>query len=341
MGKKDRDILDEALARGVITGAQRKELAAIAAEERTDSEERIKPVGTFNEIFVTIGVFFALNAATGLVGLILHHAGHTAILSAVLAWLTAMYFDRGKRFRLPIVYACISAAIAVGMSVNFDSDGDVQGLFSNAPLGTTIITLTAALAVLAAGAWRFRVPFLMLPIGILFTAIITYAARHADDTISLRLLLGACGLVILATAVRFDLQDPRRITRWSDYAFWSYVVGSPLFVHSLFLSALLESDKEFMIHGPGWLGIAVLAIAVSFAGVLLNRRALIVSTLLYVGFVIFRLLSVLGSTGTMLLVTLLLIGLYVISLGSRWTQARKYVMSRLPSWKWLKQLPPY
>lgn len=334
-------MLDEALARGVISDAQRAQLAALSNENRHDSEERLKPVGTFNEIFVTFGVILLLNALSGLFTVAFHSPTATSIATIAMAWGVALYFDQRKRFRLPIIYACISAAIAAGITVNLGFDGHIERL-AKAPLEVTLPTLIAALAMLAAGAWRFRVPFLMLPIAILFTVIITYAARHSDNTISLRLLLGSCGLAILAMAVRFDLQDPLRIKRWSDFAFWSYVVGSPLFVHSLFLTILLQEKKYMLLSAPEWIGMALLAMVVSFAGLLLNRRALILSTLIYVGCVIFRLLSTIGGPATMLFLTLLLIGLYVISLGSRWVQVRTWVMKRLPaSWAWLKRLPPY
>src|SRR5262249_26630110 len=145
-------------------------------------------------------------------------------------------------------------------------------------------------------------------------------------------------------AVRFDLKDPGRITRWSDFAFWSYVVGSPLFVHSLFITVLMQSDaRDWIISLQIWLAMVPLVLAVSFVGLLLNRRALILSTLAYLGFIVFRLLTTVlaGDVVTVSLVTLLLIGFYVTALGSRWTLVRRFIMARLPSFPWLRYLPPF
>ena len=75
-----------------------------------------------------------------------------------------------------------------------------------------------------------------------------------------------------------------------------------------------------------------------------GATALILSTLIYVSIVIFRILAglALGAPATMLLITTLVIGLYVTALGSRWTRVRASFMQGLPSsWTWVKKLPPY
>ena len=336
-----KSLLDEALARGVINDEQRTALASIATEDHSDSEERIKPVGTLNELFITFGVMVLLNALSGLAALISSQPMIAALIASALAYAAAQFFHQGKRFRLPIIYASCSLAISIAMLAHMVFTGDAKAeLFDTTqPLSSTVIPLSAAMLALAGMAWRFRIPFLMLPICVLFTIILTYAARMAAEDISYRLILGVAGLAILTMAVRFDVKDPERITRASDFAFWSYVVGSPLFVHSLFLSVLIHQQPEELLHGFEWLGIAALALAVSFVAIVLNRRALILSTLMYVGFVLFRLLSELGSPAYMLLITLVLIGLYVISLGARWQKVRRYILLRLPSWPWLKALP--
>ncbi len=342
MEAKNQNLLDEALARGIITDAQRVELEAMRAVEATDSDERIKPVGSFNEIFVTVGVMLLLNALTGIVGLII---GKAEILSAVaslaLVVVAAEYFHQRKRFRLPIIYCVLSAGMTAGTWLRVLLVGDADNFFDiSKGWELAVLPMFASLAVFIAGAARYRIAFMMLPIGILFTVAVTFAADHAVNDLPFKLLLGACGLSLLAIAIHFDLKDPKRVTRASDFAFWTYIVGSPLFVHSLFLSVLIDADT---IIGTGiWVLIAVLAAGVSFTGVLMNRRALILSTMIYVGYILFSALSntPMGiATGT--LVTVMCIGLYIIALGSRWAEARRYVMQRLPAWPWLARLPKY
>lgn len=339
-----RELLDEALARGIITDTQRAELASIAQEEKGDTEERIKPVGTMNEIFVTFGVVLLIWAASGLFSmLVAKDQASNSLFTASIAWLAAVYFHKGKRFRLPVILGALKAAFAFGTCLAFMFLGIQMKFFAEGvPLANSVIPLLGGLAALIAAAVRFRIPFLMLPIGIVFTIIVTYATKYGDDDISYRMLLGISGLTMLALAIAFDLKDPARVKRWSDYAFWSYVIGSPLFVHSLFLSVLLAEDNKEWAMGIGvWALMLMLASIVTFMGLLLNRRALILSTLIYVAFIVGRLLIGLtpGNGAVVVLATILIIGLYVVALGARWTRVRNAAMRKLPAWPWLRYLP--
>lgn len=342
-----QDLLDAALERGILTPQQRQQLADLQGDDANDNDERIKPVGTMNEIFVTFGIMLLTSAISGLIGQLVSEIAVTGILSAGVCWLVAMWFHQRKRFRLPIIYCVATAAMGLATTIFISLSGGLSdSVFDDGvPLSIILPTLGVGLAVLAAGAARFRVPFFMLPIAVLFTIMVTTIARHGDGDTSWRLLLGGCGLAILAVAIFFDLKDPKRVTRWSDFAFWSYVVGSPLFVHSLFLSVLIQDTMESWLDRPlVWMAMAILAIAVTFAGLLLNRRALILSTLIYVSIVIFRIMAglALGAPTVLLLITMLLIGLYVTVLGSRWARARAAFMRGLPaSWTWVRRLPPF
>lgn len=341
------DLLDEALERGILTEHQRRQLAELEGAHATDHDERIKPVGTMNEIFVTFGVFLLTNAMGGMVALLVGAPLAAGILAAAISWCVALWFHRRKRFRLPIIYSIISAAISLGTTTFIALGGGANhSVFDQGvPLEVALSALGVALAMLAAGAARFRIPFLMLPIAVLFTIMVTITVRDGQGDTPWRLVLGGCGLLILATAIFFDLKDPKRVTRWSDFAFWSYVVGSPLFVHSLFLTLLLQNDLKQWLNAPVlWLTMAALALAVTVAGLMLNRRALILSTLIYVSIVIFRVMAglSLGTPAILMLITTLIIGLYVTALGARWTRVRAEFMRRLPaSWTWTKRLPPY
>lgn len=70
-----------------------------------------------------------------------------------------------------------------------------------APLGATLIALVAA-------AWRFRIPFLMLPIGVAFAVMVTVTSNWGEHHWSYRLALGLCGATMLGVALYFDLKDP-------------------------------------------------------------------------------------------------------------------------------------
>lgn len=355
----NEQLLNEAVAQGIITDAQRQQMAALApampaepvepADLATpavpDTEEKIKGVSNLNEIFVTFGVMLLVNAATGLVGIFTQSTLATLITSIVLALSAAEYFFARKRFRLPVLYGAVSASIASwSLAYSLVDDAGFTAEMNK------LLPQLAAFAMLAATTARFRVPFLMLPIGILLAVVVTTAAKFGFAETPLRLLLGAVGLTMLGLAVHFDLKDPARVSRWSDFAFWSYAIGSPLFVHSLFLSLLLDNARTSM-DDVSWPLVTLLIVVITGIGLLVNRRALILSTLIYVGIVLFRLLeSILDGQddngqglwwATLFFLTLFLIGGYVVTLGARWAGIRRKVMQRLPAWPWLSRLPAW
>ncbi len=329
----DKRALTEAAERGIISDAQRAEIEALAqqAHARTQ-DERIKTVGSFNEIFVTIGVLLACWAVSQLVGMLLFNATLGSVFALGLNVWVAEHFYRGGRFRLPIIAVSLLAAMTISTYAQETLEAAThQGIGQ-------VAGFAAALPILGLAARRYQLPFLMLPIAIMFTLAVTFSADLVPSALPLQLLLGACGLSILAFAIRMDLRDPARTGKASDFAFWSYMVGSPLFVHSLLLPMLV--DERTILGAGSWLLIGALVVAVSFAGVLLNRRALILSTMIYVGYVMISLLRHTPmDAASITLITLLMIGLYIFTLGARWAQLRRALFARLPQWHWLKKLP--
>lgn len=337
------ELLQKAMADGIITEEQRARLETIALQNTGDNEERLKPVGTFNEIFVTIGVMILMSAISGLLGIVIANVVVKSAASAFFLIMCAESFHTRKRFRLPIIYCALAAAGSLAGAVMLGLGNDVNQLFSrdNDPY-VWISALAVAMATLAAFSWRYVLPFLMLPISIAFAVLTTIAAKAGENDLSYKLVLGVAGLAILAFAIRCDLKDRFRTSRISDYAFWSYMIGSPLFVHSLFLSVLLSENNDWIIKSSfAWLATFVLVLSVTFAGLLLNRRALIISTLIYVAYIIGRALAGIFTDSAVLigLVTLLCIGIYVVILGSRWREIRVKMINRLPQWNWLDKLP--
>lgn len=327
--------LDEALARGVITTEQREAMADIGVAEKTDADERFRGVGNMNELFVTFGVAMLLSAVGGLTSMLAGPYG--SLFTLAITYYVALRFHDGRRYRLPLIFCSISAASSLALSVlallGYEWDKDMSSSAYLIAMATGFVGLSFCAA-------RFRLPFLMLPIGIVFTAFVTYAAKQGANDVPYRLLLAGCGLCLLVVAVRFDLKDPRRLTRWSDFAFWTYILGSPLFVHALFMSVLL-GDKAELMDGYNLLLLGAMAVLVTVSGLLLNRRALIMSTMAYVGYLIWLGLASVGGGDSLatVLLTLGVIGLYMISLGARWNNARRWLFRRLPRWAWLRRFP--
>jgi hypothetical protein len=318
-----RPDLDAAVVAGVITRAQAdalEEFAAGRAGRPHASDERFVIVNNFAEFFVAAGLVILATAAN--VYLRSGGSGLAGALGAMAVfWALGEYFVFRRRMMAPGIVAALAvawfaaaAAAASGIpGLAGPSDGAVQGV---------------GIAALAVTLLRFRIPFLVLPLA---AAIAWAVASRAGD--AALLAAAACGLVFLVLAVRFDLRDPGRMKRSSQFAFWLYVAGSPLFVHPLFLTVLGQvsggdADRNFV---PFVAALLVSAAAVTLFGLLLDRRSPVISTLAYVAVAIGLTLGKAGvGTAVALSATLAAIGIYVILLGAAWRNVRAAFLRRLP-----------
>jgi len=124
------------------------------------------------------------------------------------------------------------------------------------------------------------------------------------------------GMVIFVIALLYDMNDKHRTTRFADNAFWLHFLAAPLMIHGLALTFVtLKSETLFgfvpMISiGRGDAAIIMVIVGIiTLIGLAINRRALIVSSL----------------------VTLLVLGGAVIFLGAGWHTARGALLKILPN----------
>lgn len=342
---KEQQLLDDALARGVISPEQFKQMSGmIDGEVNRNPDERFRIVSGFSEVFICVGLLLLFSGLSGIFHLSIRNAAVVSCLMAGAAWLSACYFVERKRFLLPSIFTCLYAAAelarALWLMQSISDDTYFLRNMSARSLWSNLLPLGASFALLVAAAWRFRIPFLMLPIGILFTGMVLLVGQSVGNSISYRLMLVFCGILILGTAVYFDLKDPHRIRRASDFAFWCYMIGSPLTIHPIFITFVLNMRT-------GGLSLAIFLIIfsaiVSIAALMINRRALVLSTLIYLAGSLAYLTGQLSGSGSALiaLVPLFIIGLYVVCLGTQWRRARSKLMRGLTWRSWFNKLPPF
>jgi len=162
------------------------------------------------------------------------------------------------------------------------------------------------------------------------------------------LILLGCGLGVFAVAMAYDLSDRTRTTRNADCAFWLHLLAAPLIVHSLIRLIVPASDDN-----PGWLNMtttsaiaiyAIVALLTAIA-VLIDRRALLVSALSYLGIAIGYALTGAVRAGAdrrevvVFFATLLILGALVLVLGVAWQPLRRIFLRPFPS-ALVERLPP-
>lgn len=339
--------LDLAVAQGVLSAEQADRLRALAAagkgaagEDRQD-DEKLRFIGGFGDVFVTLGIALVLVAVAHFARASLGVTWMWAI-TAGLSWLLAEFFTRRRRMALPsiaLVLSFVGAAFLVGAAVLAHAlpEGRPAWLpddglaFLRDAVGWTLASSALAAAALAAlHYWRFRVPITVAAIAAMVsTATVAFALALAPD-LDLRfrsLLLIACGLAVFAAAMRFDMADPARATRNTDIAFWLHLLAAPLIVQPLIFGFLggvadLDSRKAAAILAI-FLGLGLVAI-------IIDRRAFLVSALAYAGYAFAALIQRTGVEQETVPATLLALGVFVLAISAGWRPLRHAALRLLP-----------
>ncbi len=335
--------IDAAVAEDVLTQEQADALVRFAEGRRraqvpeSRGEDSFRLLAGFNDFFVAIGV---LLLGIGLIYAFGSSGRASMLLPAVgllLMWGLAEYLTGHLRLTAP------SIVIVVFLSVFAFSAGTSSLGFMPSAATEHWSLVPTGLALLAACLhyWRFRFPFTWLVIAFcgLGLALVLVGVGSKDFLRAVRDLpwvAFAFGLMTFAAAMRFDLSDPLRQTRKADSGFWLHLAAAPMIVHPL-ATTLGAGDS-----GAGALWIVALTIVLTFIALLIDRRALIVAALSYLGGAIAYGLSQV-STGrtTSVLLTLIFLGAMIIALGTGWQRLRGSVMGILPNFAFKSKLPPY
>jgi hypothetical protein len=348
--------LDDAIAAGAISADAAEALRAHIERQRTTSipdEEQFRLITGFNDIFVSIAAAILLFAvgwigqsigqATGLV--ITDHGDVGPSFLAPLAiagtaWGLALYFTGRRRMALPsilLLLAFVGAVLATAAFVLVFAIGPDRLNEQNQVLAAIIGGISAAIA--AGGAWlhwrRFHVPITVAAgaaaVAGLFLAIVVAIVQPGDSESAKNLILGfvlLLGIGMFLFAMWWDASDRSRITRRSDVAFWLHLLAAPMIAHPVFALLGLTSGSVGVGEGLLVVGLYVLFGVTALA---VDRRALLVSALAYVLYALTELFKQFGAVELNVALTALVIGSALLMLSAFWHQARRVVVTRLPS----------
>jgi len=102
------------------------------------------------------------------------------------------------------------------------------------------------------------------------------------------------GLVIFYIAMRWDVADVKRVTGKSDVAFWLHLIAAPLIVHPIFSNLGIFDGNQSTLNLALVLLLYVVLIVVSL---IIDRRAFMVSSLVYVLAALTELFKTYGLAG--------------------------------------------
>jgi len=348
------DFFQAAIAEGIITPDQARRLQDFAITfDRRDAEpglafgdddaEAPRFVRGFHDILMTIGIGLGLG---GLVAVVSIAGAVTAapFIAALAAWLLSEVIARRLRLGLPAAALAVAFALAGGYCVAPFLVEPGRQLAGDAWAGAAAFLSGSAAAMFYF--WRFRVPLsLAIAVGALAAAIIAaYAAWRGTDAMgttgdSLILVLA---LAIFALALAFDLSDPERRTRRSDYAFWLHLIAAPALIGSV-MSFLVGFRFVFQAggeldHGDAVV-IVVVMMAMSVLALLIDRRAFLVAGLGFFAAAIFSFTEEIGIEADLTTaVTALILGALILMLALGWQDVRRRLLAVLPA-AWTRRLP--
>ncbi len=330
--------IDGAVAAGVLTPQMAAAFRNYTANGRSApavDEEHFKLLTGFNDIFVAIALSLSLTAIAQIGAMVTPALGGAGV--AVAAWLLAEYFTRRRRMALPSILLLLAfvggvAATMIGTLVSLNPElPDRTDAFIGA--GIALVTAGAAWA-----HWRrFMVPITvaagaMALVGVAI-ALTLAAVPAAKDAIYPILL--AAGAVVFAVAMGWDMSDKERRTRRSDVAFWLHLAAAPLIAHPVFqmlgvFDQNVDAAKAGIVIG--------LYLVFAFVALAVDRRALLVSSLVYVLYAMYALFQGAGAVELSASLTAFVIGSALLTLSVFWHQMRGAVVALLGGLK--DRLPP-
>jgi hypothetical protein len=323
--------LEAVVKAGALTQEQARAFRDFVAASRASpgaDEEHFRLLTGFNDIFVTIALALTLGALGWLGSRSAPWAG--GAVAAAASWGLAEYFTRRRRMALPSIALLVAF---VGSCVLVGTSGAAALRIVNGPQDwSTASAIGAALGAVAAYAhWRrFRVPITVAAgtLATVATALFALLSLWPDLQAARLLLIFAGGIGIFALALWWDASDRERVTRRADVAFWLHLAAAPMIVHPVFQGlGLIGSDTP----QPGHAALALVLYAVlTVVALAVDRRALLVSALLYVIWALMGLVRAAGSPGSALPLAALVIGSGLLTLSAFWHGVRAPLVRCLP-----------
>lgn len=318
--------LSAAVEAGIFTDDSASQFRAFTSKEHSivsDSEEQFRLVTGFNDIFVVIACLLLLISIAWLGG---GFFGSLAVTAA--SWGLAEIFVRKRKMALPAIVLFVTFINGVGFFVAF--------LFYKAgtnpsnPSILALLTIGLSTALAARLHWlRFAVPITVaVAIGSVVGCIIAmFMSQFPNIKQWSYALFLIGGFVSFLLAMYWDSQDVHRKTQKSDIAFWLHLLAAPLIVHSIFsMLGIFEGTGGIFMA----LVVVSLYILLAIISIVIDRRALMVSSLAYVLYALTDLFKIYGMVHLSLAVSGILIGSILLLLSAFWQIFRLFLLRYLP-----------
>ena len=304
--------LEKAAEINIIQPEQIEPLYKFLHEQPEDNladarEEPLRFVRSFGDIYITLGVIFLMLAV------------HLTEVSGVYFFIPAVGFVLLAEWLVRVRQLVLPGMVILLSILYFVYRGITQGSDTTALFGLSIVAGTSILFYL-----RYKMPFSHLPLAASLVAI--FIIMLGSDAHKEPAVYAVTGLIVFMVAMWFDSRDTKRVSHLSDSAFWLHLLGAPLLVHGVMISLMsISADSWKDIVPPELVIFCVFAVFFLIA-MLVDRRAILVSTQLYmiytIGIIIAKNVS---GAGNVLMFGLLTVAMFIIYFGAYWYKTRKFV----------------
>jgi len=321
-------------------------------------DEDLKFVGGFGDIFVTIGlglflgalVYFSRKIGGFLGSPNIEGTEAACLVTGGATWLLAEYFTRKRRMALPSIVmlltflACCFTFFEVllfgqkgedifkTLATAFNStDSDLTKRWI--VFGRTFAACAATSIFAVIYYWRFRVPIAVAgAVAVLGLIVISLISAIAPDFAKeyTRYFILLYGIGVFAIAMHFDMGDPLRRTRGTDIAFWLHLLAAPLIVHPL-LNPIVRGNA---LTGEQAVLIIAVFLLLGAVAVVVDRRALLVSSMSYAGISFVTLVKRTGLetfVSESVPLTLFTLGAFILLVSVAWHPLRRLALRKLPA----------
>jgi len=314
--------LNAAVEEGIFSAsaveAFRHQVASVKGSSAVD-EEHFKLIGGFNDIFIVIACGLLLFSSFSVLEAVDTSLGY--LVFALLSWCLAEFFVLKRKMALPAIMLLIAFVGSIaGLS---DSLLSIQ-----TELGAI---LAATLSVIAAFIhWqRFSVPITVAVAvaGAVGLVISSLGAVFPEMDNWLSPLLFVCGLLVFAFAMQWDSSDTTRVNYRSDVAFWLHLLSAPLIIHPVFTGLDILNGEQGLWNMAL---VILLYLLLTFVSICIDRRVLMVSSLIYVIYALSGLIDRYGMVGSSFAFTGVLMGAMLLLLSAYWHRVRTQLVTHLP-----------
>lgn len=293
----------------------------VAAQHHTLAvdEENFRLISGFNDVFVVIASGLLLASVAWLGFEIEPLLG--ALGFAAVSWGLAEFFVKRRRMALPAIGLLLAflAGVFAAPIVFQDKPNELNFIVAG------LLTIIAAWA-----HWRrFMVPITVAAataagLVCLLAAVVYLFPVTKFYVIELAFF---AGLLTFGLAMYWDASDRSRQTRRSDVAFWLHLLSAPMIVHPIFSHLGILQGVESLSASLLVVALYVLLALISIA---VDRRAIMVSALVYVLYAFSSLFNQYGLVSYSFALTGLCIGGTLLLLSAFWQSSRVAILRLVP-----------